>query len=200
VPENRPLNPGVDFVEKKIHHDDKVLGFSLNGSASLPDRKSVHILIIILTAVLMATGLAGTVLPMLPGSPLIFLGAFIYAWYTGFEPVTWTTLVWLLVLTLVNQTLDFFSSLFGVKKLGGSKWGMTGALVGGILGIFFGGVLGLFLGSFLGAFLLEMIHSRNMGISLKSGVGTVIGLFFGTLGKLVIAMIMIGIFIMKILA
>jgi uncharacterized protein YqgC (DUF456 family) len=160
----------------------------------------VHILMILLTAFLMATGLAGTVLPMLPGSPLILLGAFIYAWYTGFELVTWTTLLWLLILTLVNQTLDFFSSAFGVKKLGGSKWGMTGALVGGILGVFAGGVWGLFLGSFLGAFLLEMIHSRNMGISLKSGVGTVIGLFFGTLGKLVIAMIMIGIFIMKILA
>jgi uncharacterized protein YqgC (DUF456 family) len=159
----------------------------------------VHILIIILTAVLMVTGLAGTVLPMLPGSPLILLGALIYAWYTGFDPVTWTTLLWLLILTLINQTLDFFSSAMGAKKLGGSKWGMTGALVGGILGIFAGGVGGLFLGSFLGAFLLEMIRSRNMKISLKSGVGTVIGLFLGTLGKLIIAFTMIGIFLVKIL-
>ncbi len=148
----------------------------------------------------MATGLAGSILPGLPGSPLILLGAFIYAWYTGFEPVTWTTLLWLLILTLLSQFLDFFASLIGVQRFGGSSWGMAGAFVGGFFGLVVGGIPGIMIGPFLGAFLLEMIHTRNMEVSFKSGLGTLIGFLFGTLGKLVVAIIMIGIFIVKILA
>lgn len=148
----------------------------------------------------MAAGLAGSILPGLPGSPLILLGAFIYAWYTGFESVTWTTLLWLLILTLLSQFLDFFASLIGVQRFGGSSWGMAGALAGGFFGVVVGGIPGIMIGGFLGAFLLEMIHNRNMEVSFKSGLGTLIGFLFGTLGKLVVAIIMIGIFIVKILA
>ncbi len=161
---------------------------------------AIHILIIILTTSLMAIGLAGSVLPCLPGSPLILLGAFIYAWHTGFEPVTWTILLWLLILTVFSHVMDFFAPLFGVKKLGGSGWGVAGAFLGGFFGIFVGGILGLLIGPFLGAFLMELIHTRNMETSFKSGLGTFIGFLFGTIGKLVIAVVMIGIFIMKLLA
>ena len=160
---------------------------------------AAHILFIILTAILMTVGLAGSVIPGLPGSPLILLGAFLYAWHTGFEVVTWTTLFWLLILTLLSQALDFLASALGVKKFGGSRWGMVGAILGAIFGLFAGGIFGLLLGPFLGALILEMIHSRNMESALKSGLGTIIGFLMGTIGKLAIAMIMIGIFLVKIL-
>jgi hypothetical protein len=157
-----------------------------------------HILILLLTALLMIAGLAGSVLPGIPGSPLILLGAFLYAWYTGFAQITWTTLLGLLILTLLSQFVDFFASVLGVKRRGGSRWGMAGALLGGIFGIFAGGIVGLILGTFLGAFFLEMIHTRNVEASWKSGVGTLIGFLFGTLGKLGIALLMIALFLFKI--
>src|SRR4030043_2351699 len=100
----------------------------------------MSVIIILLSAVLMIAGLLGSVLPALPGSPLILLGAFIYAWHTGFESVTWMTLFWLLILILLSQFLEFFASVFGVKKFGGSGWGMVGAFLGGIFGIFAGGI------------------------------------------------------------
>lgn len=139
----------------------------------------------------MAAGLAGSVLPGLPGSPLILLGAFLYAWNTGFESVSWTTLLTLLILTLLGQALEFFSSALGVKRFGGSRFGMGGGVLGGIVG--------LIMGTFLGALLLEMIHTRNMESSLKSGFGTLVGLFLGAVGKLAIGIIMIGIFLVKVL-
>jgi uncharacterized protein YqgC (DUF456 family) len=160
----------------------------------------LHLLIVILTFLLMAAGLAGSLLPGLPGSPLILLGAFLYAWSTGFESVTWMTLLTLLILTLLSHALEFFSSALGVKKFGGTRFGMGGAILGGIVGLLLGGIFGLIVGTFLGALLLEIIHTRNMEFSLESGFGTLVGLFLGAIGKLAIGIIMIGIFLVKILA
>jgi len=160
----------------------------------------IHVIIIFLTAFLMVGGLIGSILPFLPGSPLILLGAFLYAWHTGFGTVTWITLLWLALLTVLSHALEFFASAIGVQKYGGSRWGMMGALGGGIVGFFTGGILGLILAPFLGAFLLEMIATQNMESSFKSGWGAFMGFLFGTLGKLLVAIIMIGIFMMKTLA
>ncbi len=159
-----------------------------------------HVLIVALSAVLVAVGLAGSVLPYIPGSPLILLGAFIYAWHTGFAQVTWTTLLWLLILTLLSQAVDFLASVLGVKKYGGSRWGMAGALLGGIFGIFAGGIPGLIIGPFLGSFLFELLYTRDTQRSLKTGLGTFVGFLFGTMGKLLIALTMAAIFLFKIFA
>ena len=89
-----------------------------------------HVMIIILTALLMFAGLIGSVLPILPGPPLIFIGALVYAWHTDFKTITWETIALLLLLTLLSLILDFFASVFGAKKYGASRWGEGGALVG----------------------------------------------------------------------
>jgi uncharacterized protein YqgC (DUF456 family) len=148
---------------------------------------------------LIIIGFVGSVLPGLPGSPLILLGVLIYAWYTEFQVITWTLLLGLIALAILSHFLDFFASVLGVKKLGGSRWGMVGALMGGIIGIFAGGIFGLFVGPFLGAFLLELIKTENLRVSLRSGAGTILGFILGTVGKLIIAIIMIGIFLSKLL-
>jgi len=157
-----------------------------------------HLLIIFVTAALMIVGLAGSVLPVIPGSPLILLGAFVYAWYTGFALVTWATLLWLAGLTLLSHFLEFLATAWGVKKYGGSRWAMLGAVAGGIFGTFAAGIAGLVLGPFVGAFLFEIIHSGSAKKSWRSAAGTLIGLLFGTLGKLVLSAVMIGIFLVKI--
>jgi len=160
---------------------------------------ALQVAIITLTAVLMFLGLVGSILPLLPGSPLILLGAFIYAWYTDFTSVTWGTLGILVILTLLSQALEYLASLLGAKKFGASRWGMVGAFLGGVLGIFFGGVLGILIGPFLGALFLELLRGQELNASLKIGFGTLVGFLGGTLGKLVIAISMIGIFLVRVL-
>ncbi len=156
----------------------------------------LHVLVISLTALFFLVGVIGSVVPLLPGAPLILVGAFLYAWYTDFISITWTTLIWLAVLTTLSYSLEFLASVLGVKKYGGTSWGMAGAFLGAILGIFFG-IPGLILGPFLGALFLEMIRTGDLKQSVRSGWGTFIGFLLGTLGKLVIALIMIGVFLLK---
>ncbi|MDO9210561.1 MAG: DUF456 domain-containing protein [Deltaproteobacteria bacterium] len=151
------------------------------------------------TIALMLIGLIGSVLPFIPGSPLILLGAFIYAWYTDFLVVTWGTLVILLLLTVLSQILDYLASILGAKKFGASRWGMSGAFLGGIIGLFSGGILGILIGPFIGALLLELLHGQDLPASLKIGLGTLVGFLGGAIGKIIIALTMIGIFLVKII-
>jgi uncharacterized protein len=157
-------------------------------------------LILILTFILMFLGLCGSVLPGLPGAPLILLGALLYAWVTGFTAVTWPVLLGLLILTLLSYVLEFLASVLGVKKWGGSRWGMTGAFLGGIIGLLAGGFGGVLVGPFLGAFFLELIKTEDPKKSLKSGFGSLVGFLVGAVGKVILAVMMIGIFLMKIIA
>jgi len=156
-------------------------------------------IIIMATIALMLIGLIGSVLPFIPGSPLILLGAFIYAWYTDFLVVTWGTLVILLLLTVLSQILDYLASILGAKKFGASRWGMSGAFLGGIIGLFSGGILGILIGPFIGALLLELLHGQDLPASLKIGLGTLVGFLGGAIGKIIIALTMIGIFLAKII-
>jgi len=151
------------------------------------------------TIALMIIGLIGSVLPFIPGSPLILLGVFIYAWYTDFLVVTWGTLVILLLLTVLSQILDYLASILGAKKFGASRWGMSGAFLGGIIGLFSGGILGILIGPFIGALLLELLHGQDLPASLKIGLGTLVGFLGGAIGKIIIALTMIGIFLVKII-
>jgi len=159
----------------------------------------MSVIITILTAVLMFAGLLGSVLPILPGSSLILLGAFIYAWHTNFMIVTRSTLIELLILVVFSQALDYIATILGAKKFGASRWGMTGAFLGGLIGLFSGGFLGMMIGPFIGALLLEFIHGQDLKASLRIGLGTLIGFLSGTIGKITIAIIMIGIFLVKII-
>ena len=151
------------------------------------------------TVILMIIGLIGSVLPFIPGAPLILLGAFIYAWHSDFLVVTWGTLAMLLVLAVLSQILEHFASLLGAKKFGASRWGMIGAFLGGIIGLFCGGLLGILIGPFFGALLLELLHGRKLNASLKIGLGTFVGFLGGAIGKMIIAFTMIGIFLIKII-
>lgn len=159
----------------------------------------MNALILTASIILMLIGLMGSFLPFIPGSPLILLGAFIYAWHTHFLVVTWGTLAILLFLAILSQILEYFSSLLGAKKFGASRWGLIGAFLGGIIGFFGGGILGLLIGPFVGAILLELFRGRNLETSLKIGWGTLVGFLGGTIGKVIIALVMIGIFLIKII-
>ena len=152
-------------------------------------------LIPILTAVLMFAGIVGTVLPFIPGCPLILGGALLYAWHTGFGQVSWGTLLFLLLLTLLSEVLEKGTAFIGAKKYGASRWGLFGVLLGGIAGLILGGPLGLVFGPFLGAVTLEILHGRTVDGAFRAGFGAMIGMLGGVLGKLLIALIMVGVFL-----
>jgi uncharacterized protein YqgC (DUF456 family) len=149
--------------------------------------------LVVLVALLMIAGIIGSVLPILPSTPLILLGAVIYAFGTGFDPVGPWHLAALTLLVLVAQALDYLSSALGTRKLGGSRWAVAGALIGALVGLFFGPV-GILVGPVLGAVALELYHRKELRAGLTSGAGAVLGMILGAVAKLVVATTMVGLF------
>ncbi len=156
-------------------------------------------LVIIVTALLMIAGLVGCIIPVLPGPLLVLLGAFVYAWHTDYTEVSWAVLGVLAGLTLFSQLLDYLASMIGAKKFGAGKWGMIGALVGGIAGLFSAGVIGIIIGPFIGAIFFELAGGKGFRSSLKIGFGTLVGFLGGAVGKGIIAVTMIFIFLYQVI-
>ena len=144
-------------------------------------------------------GLAGILLPFLPGVPLIFFATLIYAVADNFQTINLTILFWFLGMTLFCLILDYVSGVIGAKKYGASKWGVLGALAGALIGPFALGILGLIIGPFLGAVALELANGKKSNLAMKSGIGTIIGFLAGALFKLVIGLTIIGIFLFKVI-
>jgi uncharacterized protein YqgC (DUF456 family) len=139
-------------------------------------------------------GLAGTVLPALPGTPLVFVGLLLAAWADGFTKVGWFPLVLLGLLTAGSFAIDFFAASLGAKKVGASRLAIVGSVLGGLIGFFFG-LPGLFLGPFVGAALGEYLSLRNLKRAGKVGLATWLGILFGTAAKIALAFTMLGLFI-----
>ncbi|NIM69503.1 MAG: DUF456 family protein [Xanthomonadales bacterium] len=147
----------------------------------------------VLAALLVVGGLAGTVLPALPGPPMVFAGLFIAAWAGGFEQVGWTTIGILGLLTAVAWLIDFLAAALGAKRLGASQRAFWGAAFGAVAGMFFG-LPGILLGPFVGAVAAELSAGRDMQQAGRAGYGAWIGVILGTAAKLAITFLMVGIF------
>ncbi len=143
---------------------------------------------------LILAGLAGTILPALPGAPLIFIGLLIAAWIDHFQKVGWFTLTLLFLLMLLTFVIEIAAAGMGAKRVGASKMAIFGAAVGTIVGLFFS-LPGLLLGPFVGAMLGEYLSRRNWEQAGKVGFGTWIGMIVGTAGKIAVVFAMVGLFI-----
>jgi uncharacterized protein YqgC (DUF456 family) len=150
--------------------------------------------IYILVGFLMLAGLLGSFLPVLPGTPLIVLGALVYAFFTDFGTVGLQELLILGGISILTYVLDYTAGAFGAKKFGGSWWGAVGALVGAVAGFFFG-PLGLVLGPIVGAWIGELARSRHLDTSVRSAFGTIVGMLLGTVAKLSLALVMVSLFL-----
>jgi len=147
----------------------------------------------LLAALLVIVGIAGVVLPALPGIPLVFAGLLVAAWTDGFARVGWLPLVVLGALTAISIVVDVLSTTLGAQRLGASRLALVGSLVGTVAGLFFMPI-GLFAGPFLGALLGEYVHSRQLGRATKIGIGTWLGIVLGVALKLGLAVAMLGVF------
>ena len=126
--------------------------------------------LLVVTLIIMAVGLLGSVLPGLPGVPLIFLSALVYAILTDFEVVGGLVLVLLGLFAAIALVADFFATSYGARRFGASNWGTIGGALGGIVGAlagaFFlgiGSLFGLILGTIGGVFLGEYLRRRKRG-------------------------------------
>lgn len=147
----------------------------------------------VIAAVLILVGVAGTVLPALPGLPLVFGGMLLAAWAGGFEQVGVGMLVLLGALTLLSLGIDFLATAMGAKRVGASRLAVVGAVIGTFAGLFFGPI-GLIAGPFVGALAGELLHGREVGKATRVGVGTWLGILVGTVLKIGLAFAMLGLF------
>ena len=150
-------------------------------------------LMFVLAGLLVLTGLAGSILPALPGVPLVFGGLLLAAWADDFQRVSWVVLVILGLMTVLSFAIDFAATAMGAKRVGASKLAIVGALIG-TLGGFVLGLPGLIFGPFVGAVTGEMLTHGEMQRATRAGFATWVGLIFGTLTKLALVFTMLGIF------
>jgi uncharacterized protein len=147
----------------------------------------------LLAVVLVLVGLAGSVLPVLPGVPLVFTGLVVAAWADDFQRVTWVTIAVLGLLTVCALAVDLAATALGARRVGASRLAIAGAAVGTVAGMFLG-IPGLVLGPFVGAVAGELISRGETRQAARAGVATWLGLVFGTIAKLAIVFTMLGLF------
>ena len=147
----------------------------------------------LLAGLLVAGGIAGTVVPLVPGAPLVFAGLLIAAWIDDFQKVGWVTLGLLALLTLLSFAVELWATRHGARRVGASGLAVAGAVIGGIVGLFFS-LPGLVLGPFLGAFAGEYLARRDLRQAGKAGLGTWLGLLLASAGRLALVVTMLGLF------
>jgi len=148
-----------------------------------------------LAAVLIIGGFIGAIVPALPGVPLVFAGMLLAAWADSFHHVGVLTLVLLGVLSALALLVDFVAGALGAKRVGASSRALWGAMAGTFAGLFFG-LPGLLLGPFAGAVIGELTAGSKVNKATRVGIGTWLGLLFGTLAKLALCCTMLGVFLL----
>jgi len=154
---------------------------------------SIEVLWWVLALLLVVVGIAGSVLPALPGVTLVFLGLLLAAWIGDFQQVGALALVVLGLLTLLSFVIDLAATALGAKRVGATKLAVVGAALGTFAGLFLG-LPGLILGPFVGAVAGELMSHGQVQQATRAGIATWIGLLFGTLAKLALVFTMLGLF------
>jgi uncharacterized protein len=147
----------------------------------------------LLAIVLMIVGLVGTVLPALPGVILVLAGVIVGAWIDDFTKVPVWIVVLIGVIAVVAWVTDYVATVLGAKKAGASKLALLGAAIGTLLGILMG-LIGLLFMPLVGAALGQYLSERNSKNAAKVGIATWLGLLVGTVIKIALVFMMLGIF------
>jgi uncharacterized protein len=153
----------------------------------------MDVLWLVLGIILMLGGIAGSVLPFLPGPPLCFVALWIQQLQS--QPPYTSDFLWTWAgITLAVTVIDYFIPVYGTKKFGGTKAGMWGCVIGLVAGIWLGPI-GIIIGPFIGAFIGELISNSDSDQALKAAIGSFLGFLAGTLLKLIACFVMAYYFI-----
>ena len=144
----------------------------------------MDILLIVFAFLLLVAGIAGCILPMLPGVPLAYAGMLLLHLTDKIHFTTHQLIIWLIVV-IVLQVVDYITPLLGSKYSGGTSFGNRGCMAGTLLGMFFM-PWGVIVGPFLGAVAGEMMGGQDLSHAIRAGIGTLLGFLFGTLLKVIV--------------
>ncbi len=146
-----------------------------------------------LAVLLVAGGLLGAFLPVVPGPPLVFLGLWLGAWLGDYDDVSGRVVLLLAGITLLAILLDLVAGALGARRIGASPWAVAGAMGGALVGIFFG-LPGVILGPFVGAVAGEFLAKRDLAGAADVGFATWVGILVGALAKVGLSLVMVAIF------
>jgi uncharacterized protein len=153
----------------------------------------MHILLNTLAAVVILVGLVGSIVPVLPGIPLIFAGIWLIAGVDGYRHLGVGWLLGIAAVGAVGLVMDLLAGALGAKRGGASPQAVWGALIGTVIGLFFG-IPGLLFGPFFGALFGELSAGNSVLRSAHAGISAWVGLIFGTIIKLVSSLMMVALF------
>ena len=158
----------------------------------------MDIALLIVGLLLMFVGVLGSFLPVLPGTPISWVGLLLL-YLTKAIPDDWVFLGITLAIAAIVFTLDYIIPVWGTKKFGGSKWGMIGTTIGLVIALIFPvlGFLGIIVWPFLGALVGELMNKADQKTALKAAFGSFLGFLTGTFLKFMVTIIYLGLFIHK---
>jgi uncharacterized protein YqgC (DUF456 family) len=155
----------------------------------------VEIALYVLGAAAIAVGLAGVILPAIPGSALLVVGAVLVAWAEDFTRVSGWTVAACALIGAAIWVVDLVAGILGAKAFGASRWSVIGSAVGLVVGLFLG-VPGIVLGPAVGAVVFEYARDPNFERAMKAGVGAFIGFLLGSAVKVSLSFVLVGVLVL----
>lgn len=159
--------------------------------------EEVEIALYVVGFLVLLVGIAGLVLPVLPGAVLILGGAVLVAWAEGFTRVGWGSLVVIGLICAAIWAVDLLAAALGAKAFGASGWAILGASLGLLAGLF-AGLPGIVLGPPIGAVLLEYLRNPDFGRAAKAGAGAFLGFVLGSAAKVALAFVAVGVLVLAV--
>jgi len=148
----------------------------------------MDITLAVLGTALVLIGFIGSILPVIPGPPISWVGLLLLKWtdFVNDHGAAYENALWILLFFVVLVTiLDYVVPIMGTKKFGGSKRGVWGATIGVVVGLFFG-PLGIIIGPFLGAYIGEITTGKKEREALRAAWGSFVGFLLGVGMKLMV--------------
>ncbi|NLJ71514.1 MAG: DUF456 domain-containing protein [Syntrophomonadaceae bacterium] len=160
---------------------------------------AINTIILIGVFIFIFIGIAGTIIPFIPGVPLVFISILAYSWYEGFNIISVRLIIIFAAITVITLFFNFLALIIGGKYFKASKYGINGAVIGFFLGLIFFPPIGIFIGAPLGGILGEFIFNNDLRNAMKAGIGATLGLVFSIFFNLFIALAMTVTFVIKLI-
>ncbi len=155
----------------------------------------MDIILFIGVIIIMLIGLAGTIVPLLPGLPFIFFGYLLYGWLTGWQVISVKIVIIVGVVVALSLLIDYLAIKWSIDRYEASRSGLWGAVLGALLGVVVLNWLGIIIGAGIGAFIGELIDGKPHPLAVRTGVASALAVLAGGFVKVVLAVILLGIFL-----
>ena len=157
----------------------------------------MEIVLIIIGLLISLLGLAGCLLPVIPGPPLSYLALILLAWVKDWQIFSIKFFIVWGIITVFVSVFDNIAPVLGARKYGGSKWGMYLSITGLVVGLIFFPPWGMIIGAFIGAVVGELISGKESQEALKAGWGVFVGTICGIALKIAASVAMLVYYIVK---